>query len=254
MLNANPAWMDVIERLRAAPRLLLLLDYDGTLVPIAPTPERALPDDELRSLLTGLASRPASEVHIVSGRPRDVLEAWFSELPIGLWAEHGTFYRPPSRGPWESTVPIPMKWMARVEPILEEFTADTPGSFVERKTASLAWHYRAAAEESGERRAHELRTFLVDALRDEPLEVIEGKKVLEVRLRGVSKAVVAARLVPDADSAASILAFGDDRTDEDLFEALPESSVRVAVGARRPHASCRVADYRDVRALLRRLV
>ncbi|MGH9374081.1 MAG: trehalose-phosphatase, partial [Vicinamibacterales bacterium] len=82
---------DTIARLKKAPRLALLLDYDGTLVPIAPTPELAQPQADLLSLLGALAARPGTCVHLVSGRPSAVLGTWFDSLPLVLWAEHGAY-------------------------------------------------------------------------------------------------------------------------------------------------------------------
>ena len=58
----------------------MLLDYDGTLVPFTATPELARPDAALMRLLRSLASRPDTEVHIVSGRSREALEQWVGEL------------------------------------------------------------------------------------------------------------------------------------------------------------------------------
>jgi trehalose 6-phosphate synthase/phosphatase len=235
-------------------RLALLLDYDGSLVPIAKVPDLAVPDAALLALVAALAARPGTEVHLVSGRPRDLLERWFDELPIGLWAEHGAYYRPSPNRPWECTVPMPLEWISKVLPILEQFTAGTPGSLIERKSASVAWHYRLAHAEFGARQAHELRMLLGDALSNQPLEVVEGKKVIEVRLRGASKAMVAHRVLATHQAPPAILAVGDDRTDDDLFEALPEASVKVAVGPRRSRATYRVADYRAVREILESLL
>ena len=69
---------------RAPGRALIALDYDGTLVPYASVPELAMPDEGLLALLRALASRPGTEIHLVSGSSREVMEAWFGELPIGL--------------------------------------------------------------------------------------------------------------------------------------------------------------------------
>jgi trehalose 6-phosphate synthase/phosphatase len=244
-----------LERLRDSDRLAILLDYDGTLVPIAQSPELAVPDAELLSLLEALTSRPSTELHIVSGRPGDVLESWFGHLPITLWAEHGIYRRAPGGDGWESTVAVPDDWMDRLLPILEQFTVDTPGSLLERKRASVAWHYRLADPQFGVRQAHELRLLLGDALSNQPLEVLEGKKVIEVRLRGVSKAVVAHYLLAQSgDRVPAILALGDDRTDEDLFQALPDSAVTISVGGNTRRAVYRVADSQAVRELLRGFV
>ena len=126
-------------------------------------------------------------------------------------------------------------------------------SFVEVKSASVAWHYRSAPREFGARQAHELRLLLGDALSNQPLEVLEGKKVIEVRVRGVSKGVVAERVVEATGSGTVIVAIGDDRSDEELFRALPPSSLTVAVGRPWTSARFRLEDHRAVRRILRSL-
>jgi trehalose 6-phosphate synthase/phosphatase len=233
--------------------LRLLLDYDGTLVPLARSPELAAPDDELLELLARLASLDI-RLDIVSGRPHTTLEQWFGDLPLSLWAEHGFWHRPHPSGVWAPAVSVPPNWMERVAPILDQFVASTPGSLVEVKTASLAWHYRNAPRDFGTCQAHELRMLLGDLLSNQPLEVLEGRKVIEVRLRGVSKSLVAQHVATETGPGSAIVAIGDDRTDEDLFRALPASSITVAVG--RPWTSARfhLDDYRAVRRTLRWLL
>jgi trehalose 6-phosphate synthase/phosphatase len=232
----------------------LLLDYDGTLVPIASAPELAAPDAELLELLGDVAGRPGLELDLVSGRPRPTLETWFGELPISLWAEHGFWRRPAGGRGWHAAADFGPAWIERIKPIFDQFVASTPGSHVELKSASIAWHFRRAQREFGARQAHELRMLLGDVLSNQPLEVIEGKKVIEVRLRGVSKALVAEHVRARAAADAFLIAIGDDRTDEDLFRALPSSSAAVAVGRRPSCATFRAADYREVRWILRSLL
>jgi trehalose 6-phosphate synthase/phosphatase len=243
----------VIEDLRDAP-LTILLDYDGTLVPIARAPELAVPDQGLLILLDTLARRPETSVHLVSGRPRETLEAWLGELPVGLWAEHGFWHRSVATREWHPGAIPQRDWLKRIYPILEQFTTSTPGSLIEEKSASVAWHYRMAEPEFGTRQAHELRMLLGEALSNQPLEVLDGKKVIEVRLRGVSKAVVSQRVLAEENANATVLAIGDDRTDEDLFGALPDTSITIAVGTGRTQAKYFVDDYRAVRGLLNMLL
>src|SRR5262249_35813317 len=179
---------EVLGQLRAASLLAILLDYDGTLVPIANTPDLALPGPDLIGLIAALAGRPNTIVQMVSGRGRDTLDAWFGALPIGLWAEHGVWFRAAPGVEWVSDLPVPCDWMLEVRVIMEEFSAATPGAFVEEKRASIAWHYRQAARGYGRVKARELRLVLSKAMVDRPIEIIEGKRVLEVRSRGASKA------------------------------------------------------------------
>jgi len=232
--------------------LRLLLDYDGTLVPLARSPELARPDEELLTLIEQLASTPGMQVDIVSGRPFETLASWFGHLPVALWAEHGLWRW--SGGHWVAATTVVPEWMDRIRPILDQFTASTPGTHLEVKSGSVAWHYRGAPREFGERQAHELRLLLGDVLSNQPLEVLEGKKVLEVRLRGVSKALVAHRVREEIAPDGLIVAIGDDRTDEDLFRALPPSAITVAVGRAWTSATFHLDDFRAVRRALRSLL
>jgi trehalose 6-phosphate synthase/phosphatase len=238
-------------------RLRVLLDYDGTLVPLARSPELAAPDAELLELLQGLATDDRITLELVSGRPRETLEAWFGHLPVQLWAEHGFWRRPLGEYEWQPAASVAPGWLDRIHPILQQFTASTPGSHIETKTASIAWHYRGAHREFGARQAHELRMLLGDALSNQPLEVLEGKKVIEVRFRGISKAIVASGGDPAGQEPAgeiTAVAFGDDRTDEDLFRALPPDSITVAVGQALAAAKYQIEDHRAARQVLRALL
>jgi trehalose 6-phosphate synthase/phosphatase len=251
-LSAHRSLWELVPRASRQRPVRLLLDYDGTLVPLARMPDLAAPDEDLLGLLGELATAPWIQLEIVSGRPRDTLQRWLGHLHVTLWAEHGFWHRPHPEGAWEAAVNHPQDWTARIMPMLQQFTASTPGSHIEIKDASVAWHYRLAQEEFGTRQAHELRMLLGDVLSNQPLEVLEGKKVIEVRLRGVSKAVVArSRTAPETECTS--IAFGDDRTDECLFAALPSSSVTIAVGNRLAGARYIVADHHAVRRLLRSL-
>jgi trehalose 6-phosphate synthase/phosphatase len=228
--------------------LILVLDYDGTLQPITPTPDLARPDDALLCLLRRVASRPDTVVHVISGRPRETLERWLGELPVELWAEHGFWHR--HGGEWTAVAPIPEGWRDKVAPIVAHFTAATPGSLTELKSASLAWHYRLADPEFGARQAHELRMVLGDALSNQPIEVHQGKKAIELRIRGVHKGLPIAHIVETAGSTPGLIAVGDDTTDEDMFTALPAGAVGVHVGDEPSHATYRLANPAAVREWL----
>jgi trehalose 6-phosphate synthase/phosphatase len=252
---SSPAVLgELAGRLAAAERLLLLLDYDGTLVPFASTPNLAKPDRELLELLAALAARPGTAVHVVSGRNRETLDRWLGHLPLGLHAEHGVWSRPEPAGEWVPTESFSTDWKAQVLPVLEELTARTPGSLIEEKTASVAWHYRMVDPDFGLFQATELRRALDELLRDLPVEVLPGNRVLEVRLRGVHKGRIAEALLAEAQKPLLAFAMGDDRTDEDLFAALPEDGITAHVGPGQSRAAYRIADPEAARAFLRRLL
>ncbi len=236
----------------AAPRLLLVLDYDGTLVDFTQSPRIAAPDRELVDLLRRLSHRPGTSVHVVSGRARDSLEAFLGELDIGLHAEHGLWSRPERRAPWQARRPLPPLWLEPVKRRIERVVQRTDGALLEVKSGSLAFHYRATEPQLARRRLEELRL----ALRADPqageYEVLEGQRVFEVRPRGINKGAVIPDMLAAAPGAA-VLAIGDDRTDESLFSALPPGAVGVHVGGGQSVARYRVQGVAVVRALLKRI-
>ena len=242
--------LDVAQRARDAAELVLILDYDGTLVPIAPLPELAAPDLELFELLRDLSARPGTRVHLASGRRREDLECWLSTLPIHLHAEHGFCSRTPG-GAW-TTVPLPPPtWKPAVRGIFEEITRSTPGSFVEDKAASVAWHYRVVDVDLARTRLAQLSARLAEPLRADELEAVRGAKVLEVRPRGLHKGLVVARALARAPEGTVVIAIGDDRTDEDLFAALPPPAITIHVGGGVSRALYRLAEPAAVRRFLR---
>lgn len=239
---------EVLAAARRAERLVLLLDYDGTLVPIVKRPELAVPDRELLELLGDLSKVPGVDVHVISGRPRVDLEKWLGDLPLGLHVEHGMYSR--VDGAWRARASVPEDLRERVRATLEHVASCTPGSRVEIKAAGLAWHYREVEREHGAHQAHELRLHLRELLVGTPLEVLAGNKVVEVRPRGIHKGLLLRDLLRPGDLP---LAIGDDRTDEDMFRALPPDALTVRVGVGPSAARYRLPDVAAVRALLRAL-
>ncbi len=224
----------VVAALATAPRRAILLDYDGTLRELVGHPDLAAPTPEIKDLLRDLAGLPETGVHVVSGRTRESLDAWLGDLPIHLCAEHGYFVRPPG-GEWETPIEADLSWLARVERLFRRVAADVPGTMVERKTASVSWHYRQAEPEYGSWRARELLVALENVLAGISAEVLPGRRVIEVRARGINKGSYVQRLLAaEGDDEHSLyLAAGDDVTDIDLFRALPDDAIAIHVGVRR---------------------
>jgi trehalose 6-phosphate synthase/phosphatase len=241
-----------VARAADAARACLLLDYDGTLIPFARTPDLARPDAELCELLARLAALPGTSVHVVSGRRRSTLERWLGALAVGLHAEHGYWSRRPG-GEWTSLDPGDTSWREPVRSILRDFSERTPGSLVEEKTVGFAWHWRGAEPELGDEQARELSLHLSTLLSSAPVELLPGDKVLEVRPHGVNKGQVVRGILEGGERGALLVALGDDRTDEDLFAAVPADGISVHVGPAPSGASLRVPDVRAARRLLARV-
>jgi trehalose 6-phosphate synthase/phosphatase len=241
----------LIHQYRLSESRALLLDYDGTLVPFADTPESAVPDADLIHLLSALAADPANDLVIVSGRSRSDLEEWFGTLPIGLIAEHGMWVRN-KHGEWRLLKKRSTEWKERIRPILQLYVDRLPGALLEEKEFSMAWHYRKADAEQASLRAQELIDDLSGYTRNIDLQVLEGNKVIEVRSTGVNKGVAALEWL-GVEPPEFILGIGDDWTDEDLFRALPLPAFSVRVGAARTAAQYHVTSHASVRRLLREL-
>jgi trehalose 6-phosphate synthase/phosphatase len=241
-------------RLRDSEDLLALLDYDGTLVPYTATPELARPDVALLELLNALATRPRTEVHVVSGRGREILENWLGALPVVLHAEHGFWSRGLDGSGWSPIAELGGTWREPALEILRDFTARTPGSLIEVKDVALAWHYRMADQDSGARRANELRLHLTQLLSNQPVEILAGHKVVEIRPYGVHKGRIVPPLPPERLASTAVLAIGDDRTDEDLFAAVPSDAITIKVGPGATQARFRLDGVPAARALLHALI
>jgi trehalose 6-phosphate synthase/phosphatase len=236
---------------RQARRRLVLLDYDGTLVPFASQPHLAAPDASLLELVARLTGDEHNHVFIISGRDRKTLDEWFSSIPLRIIAEHGAWIRSRA-GDWKLLKPVAQKWKKHLAPLIQLYVDRVPGSLLEEKDYSLAWHYRGADPELGEIRAKELTDELVSYTANFDVQVLEGKKVVEVRNSGVNKGAAAVGCVASVEPD-FIFAVGDDQTDEDLFRALPRSAFTVRVGIPHSHATYHLKDHLEVRALLNAL-
>jgi trehalose 6-phosphate synthase/phosphatase len=241
----------LLGQYKSAGSRLILLDYDGTLIPFASHPKLALPDPGLLDLLGRLASRKGNHVFLISGRQKDVLKEWFGGCGIGLIAEHGVWISD-RESDWKLFKPLDTAWKTQIQPILESYADRLTGSFIEDKEFSIAWHYRNADPELGSQRAKELIDTLVHFTANLDVQVLEGKMVIEVRCAGINKgtAAVASRdsLRPDFT-----LAIGDDVTDEDLFRAMPTGVHTIRVGMKSSFAGHNLRDYVEVRGLLEQL-
>jgi trehalose 6-phosphate synthase/phosphatase len=222
-------------RYREARRRLLLLDYDGTLVPLSPHPDRARPDARLLEILAALAAQEGTEVVISSGRGRSRLYGWFDDQPFNLIARHGVWLKRKG-GDWQLIEPLSGEWKETLRPLLELHRDRTPGSSIEEGEYSMAWYYRKTEPELAAVRVSELKDTLYSLTRDLGLEVIEGNKFLEIKHLNVHKGRAVARWLEQA-SWDFILAAGDDHTDEAMFATLPPEGVSIKVGQDMSNAS-----------------
>jgi trehalose 6-phosphate synthase len=237
--------------------LAILVDLDGTLIPFAATPDEARPGPEVTGLLDELARSPGVTIAVVSGRPREVLEGFFAACTgVGLVAEHGGWTR--GAGAWQPAIEADQQEVDDVTEALRRLAARYPGALVERKTWSVAFHYRVVAYEERDAVVVEVENLIDKWLAAHPrFEELRGAAVVEVRPQRMQKGNAVMWLRDQVGARARLLALGDDVTDEDMFNRLPEEDEPVVVGSDRGRATAarwRLESPRETLAFLRWLL
>lgn len=220
---------DIKDLYSKANKRLLILDYDGTLVPIVKQPELAIPEEKLIQTLKKLSADKRNTVVISSGRDANFLDKWFSKLPVDLAAEHGAFFK--EKGVWKNNEQIEfLPDNDEIWDIMQHIVEKTPGSRIETKKTSLVWHYRNCDKWLADLREKQLINALMRPCARLNLQIMRGSKIVEVKSIGFNKGTEAIRLLSNNDYD-FVMAMGDDITDDDMFHALPEEAITIKVGA-----------------------
>jgi trehalose-phosphatase len=217
---AQPMTPALARRLCGRP-LVLLLDVDGTLSPIAPRPEYAIVPPETQQLLGELAALPFTSVVVISGRAADDARRLVGVEGLWVIGNHGFEIAPPNQPPAVRSEVAPFAGrIASAAARCNAIAARIPGVVVEDKRWTVSVHYRLAHPSA----IAALAAEIADVGRDLGLRVTRGKEVLELRPPiAIDKGTAATELAASLNalaSGASLLCAGDDRTDEDAFRAL----------------------------------
>ncbi|XP_068309280.1 probable alpha,alpha-trehalose-phosphate synthase [UDP-forming] 9 [Pyrus communis] len=209
-------------------RRAIFLDYDGTIMPESSIVKT--PSSEVISVLKNLCSDPKNTVFIVSGRGQSSLSEWFAQCEnLGIAAEHGYFIRWSSASSWEtSSLSIDLDWKQIAEPVMKLYTEATDGSYIETKESALVWHHLDADPDFGSCQAMEMLDHLENVLANEPVVVKKGQHIVEVKPQGVTKGIVAQKvlsmMIGNGNAPDFVLCIGDDRSDEDMFESISSTT------------------------------
>ena len=216
----------------------LFLDFDGTLIDLAATPDAVVIPPRLRPVLAACAGAFGGAVALVSGRPIAALDALLDPLRLPAAGLHGLERRLPDgtvehaarRGPGLRGL------RARLEALVRE----DGRLLLEDKGSSLALHFRRAPE-----RERALRALVTDAApRHDGYRILHGKMVVEVKSAHANKGDAIVRYLEAPPFAGRRPVFaGDDVTDEDGFDAVNRlGGISVKVGAGETRAACRAPD------------
>ncbi|WP_109471770.1 trehalose-phosphatase [Ornithinimicrobium cavernae] len=240
---------EALDQFARLPRILVAMDFDGTLAPLVDEPmdARALPGSS--ELLSGLAALADTLVAIVSGRDLATLrELSGMGEPLVLIGSHGVEGSHYPTAPGADTAE-----RARFEALdedLAEMIRAHPLARIERKPHSLVLHTRGLSDQDAEAAVRAAEAVLT---RHTGLVVTPGKGVLEMATQHVGKGTALHDLAREREVDA-VLFVGDDVTDEEAFAVLPPPHVTIKVGSGDTVATHRVADEADVQLVLRELL
>lgn len=224
----------------AAEAWALFLDIDGTLLPLAPSPDEVRVDPGLVGLLDRLERQLAGALALVSGRAIATIDRLFQPLALPAAGLHG-LERRRADGTRRDSAPAPV--LAVLRPRLAAYAAARPGLLFEDKGNSLALHYRGAPQRGAavRRLGRRIRLESAGAIR-----LIAGKAVVEFQPPGVDKGrAIAAFLAEPPFRGRRPVFVGDDTTDEDGFAAvLQEHGVAVKVDPPERRSGASLAPYR----------
>jgi trehalose 6-phosphate phosphatase len=212
-------------------QVAFLLDVDGTLLDLAPTPREVRVPPGLRETLSRLWQRSGGAVAFVSGRQIDELDLIFSPLQLPAVGGHGAELRPVADGEISKYAEL-----APLDPRIKRSFATIAelgqGIILEDKEYSLAIHYRLAPDKG--RAVLQAATALLADMADCPIELLPGKFLIEVKQVGFDKATGVRELMKFAPfTGRRPILLGDDITDESMFRVAPEyDGVAISVGAR----------------------
>lgn len=231
--------------------LAILLDVDGTILDIAPTPGEVTVPASLRQTLARLARATGGALALVSGRSLGDLDRLFAPLRLPAVGGHGAELRASAGGEAEAGGARPLDGDLRDR--LAGIADSAPGVLVEDKGYGLAVHYRLAPEQEGT--VKQAVAAIQADWPQEPIEILPGKAVLEVKAAGFDKGAGVRALMRHKPFAGRRPIFiGDDTTDESAFAAMPEfDGVGLSVGRHVPGTTHCFATPSEVRDWLQRL-
>ncbi|MGZ5876351.1 MAG: trehalose-phosphatase [Bradyrhizobium sp.] len=229
----------------------ILLDIDGTLLDLAPTPREVWVPPDLSKTLNRLLEKTSGALALVSGRSLNDIDLIFAPELFPAVGGHGAEMRLATEGEAVATHAPPMD--KELKRRLAAIAKLSPGILLEDKGYSLALHYRLAPH--AERAIYEAVSLIRADLPNAPIEVMPGKCVCEIKHSGFNKASGVVELMGhDPFKGRRPIFIGDDVTDESVFAIMPDlGGLAYSVGRRAQGVADHFDEPREVREWLARL-
>ncbi|MDD5691805.1 MAG: trehalose-phosphatase [Candidatus Omnitrophica bacterium] len=240
--------------------LLLFLDYDGTLSPIAATPDKSVFSEGMRGSLKKLTGQPRCRIAVISGRGLENIKKKVGLKDIIYSGNHGLEIEGPQLRYKAAVSPLYKKAIGEIKDSLTAGLSKIKGAIIEDKGLSLSLHYRLVRKNDIPALKNILRRTVTDHPAKKRVMVRPGKMVFDIRpASGLDKGKVALWLLARESfrrrgRKVIPIYIGDDSTDEDAFAALKGKGITVCVGGeRKSSAQYYLKDTGQVRFFLRRL-
>lgn len=239
----------LITDFHTASKRLIIIDYNGTLVPLTEHSERKSPNEDCIDILRTLAHDKKNTIVIISDNEMKYLDKWFNNINIDLIAASDIAYKI-SKNSWKTLEILSNEWKEEVRPILDKFIIRTPGAHIEEKKYLMTWYYDKANNELGEIRSRELVEDLTSYTASNRLQINEGQRSVEIKNAGLYKGRILNTYFEKKDWD-FILAVGDDWTNEPMFHMLPDQAYSIRIGISATEAKYNLKKQSDFIDLLK---
>jgi trehalose-phosphatase len=250
------AWQELLDIIKSSERILLLLDYDGTLTPIVARPQLAHLDSQVLNILRQLSRKKYIVLGILTGRDLGEIQRLVPIKGIYFAGNHGFQIKGPKlrfvHPACKRTRPV----LEKISHALKERISDIKGALLEDKGPTLSLHYRLV-KKNDLLRLKETFDKLINGYRDTgKVRISQGKKVIELK-PGVDwdkgkalemiRSLIGKRALP--------IYLGDDSTDEDAFRYLGDTGISVFVGRpKKSQAKFYLRDSHEVKQFLKEML
>lgn len=247
----------VLEELKKSPIKILMLDFDGTLSPIADSPKQSKLSHKNKTLLTKISKKRNIYIVIISGRSLKDIKKKVGLKNITYAGNHGLEGDVLGE---EYLYPVPKKIYTTIKEIykkLKNINNEFPGSLIENKKLSLSFHYRNVEHKSTNQFKLKVNNLLRPFIKDKLIYVLPDKKVFDIFPnvkcnKGTFARLILNKIHKKTNTKPAVMYIGDDITDEIAFKALKDQ-ITIKVGKAKTKAKYKITNTKDVAEFLRQI-
>ena len=226
-MSRNIPSADLASRYLAANQRLIILDYDGVIVPEVSHPGLTIPTAEMLSWIRQLSRDSKNKVVIVSNRDTEHLDKYWSDSGAILVAENGALYKH-SGETWTSVFKHSSEWIEKIAPALNALPVQFEGTFIDRKSTSISWHYGAAKNKLSDADLAQISAAIRALPQRREFALHIGQQQMDLTTRGIDVGSFIARWIGNKHFD-FVLAIGEAQTDHNLFGLFANGAFTVRV-------------------------